>query len=139
MPDTPAAILTNAQIGDRLPIRTVGPLTRIDFARFSIATDDPNRVHIEEKVAAEAGFPNVIGSGGIVTGLLTDLVSDWAGLASVRGASIRMFAPLVPDVVLSATGTVTARQADGSLTVAAELVDGDGRRIGAGEFRVAAK
>lgn len=130
--------LARAQIGDRLPVRIVGPLTRLDFARFSIASDDPNRVHIEEQVAAAAGFSTVIGSGGIVNGVLTDLVCAWAGMKNLRGASIRMFAPLLPGVVLTATAAVTARAPDGTLTVGAELVDGNGLRIGAGEFRIGA-
>ena len=126
-----------AQVGDPIPGRTVGPLTRMDFARFSVASDDPNKVHVDERVAQAAGFPSVIGSGGIVTGLIIDVISNWCGLERVRKAKIRMFMPLVPDTVLHASGEVEARQQDGSMTVRATVVDDADNRVGTGEFLIA--
>lgn len=126
-----------AKLGDELPGRVVGPITRMEFARFSISTDDPNRVHLEEDVAAAAGFPHVIGSGGIVSGILTEVVADWAGIERVRVGNIRMFTPLVPDVTLTASGSVTERADDGALTVVAQVFDGDGTKVGEGTFTVA--
>lgn len=127
----------DAKPGDALPARTVGPVTRMEFARFSISTDDPNRVHIEEDVAAAAGFPHVIGSGGIVSGVLTEVVVDWAGIERLRAGKIRMFTPLVPDVTLRASGSVTDRSDDGTLTVVVEVHDGDGTKVGEGTYTVA--
>lgn len=126
----------DAKPGDALPARTVGPVTRMEFARFSISTDDPNRVHIEEAVAAAAGFPHVIGSGGIVSGVLTEVVADWAGIERLRAGKIRMFTPLVPDVTLTASGSVTDRADDGTLTVVVEVRDGDGTKVGGGTYTV---
>ncbi|WP_219413756.1 MaoC/PaaZ C-terminal domain-containing protein [Pseudonocardia nigra] len=125
-----------AKAGDELPGRVVGPLTRMDFARFSVATDDPNRVHVEEEVAAAAGFPHVIGSGGIVTGVLTDVVTAWAGLEAVTSGSTRMFAPLFPGVTLRASGSVTGRDDNGNLTVHVVVDDEAGTRVGEGTFAV---
>lgn len=126
----------DAQVGDALPGRVVGPITRMEFARFSIATDDPNRVHLEEDVAAAAGFPHVIGSGGIVSGILTEVVADWAGIERVRAGGIRMFIPLVPNVTLTASGAVTQRADNGTLTVEVTVFDDDGAKVGEGTYTV---
>lgn len=128
--------LAGVTVGDELPERRVGPLTRMDFARFSVSTDDPNRVHIEEAVATGAGLPDVIGSGGIVAGLLTDLVTSWGGLDALRSATLRVTAPLFPGTVLLARGNVVRRDdaGEGVVEVEASAVDAAGNRIGEGTF-----
>lgn len=125
-------------VGHELPPRRVGPLTRLDFARFSVSTDDPNRVHIEEAVAAEAGLPGVIGSGGIVTGILTDLVTSWAGREALRSATFRVTAPLFPGTVVLARGQVVSPddEMDGAVDVEAVCTDETGNRLGEGRFRL---
>lgn len=130
--------LKDVAVGHELPPRRVGPLTRLDFARFSVSTDDPNRVHIEEAVAADAGLPGVIGSGGIVAGILTDLVSSWAGLEALRSATFRVTAPLFPGTVLLARGQVVPPddETDGVVDVEAVCTDDAGNRLGEGRFRL---
>lgn len=124
--------------GQVLPGRTIGPLSRLDFARFSIATDDPNTVHIDEAVARAAGFPTVIGSGGIVAALLEQVPRKVFGLGNVLAGRGRMLAPLFPGAVLHAHGTVVRlRQDDGGSRIAeceVVLEDQDGRRIGEATF-----
>ena len=129
---------TDVEVGTQLPTREIGPFTRLDFVRFSVATDDPNRVHIEEEVAAEAGLPEVIGSGGIVAGLLTDIVASWSGLGSLRSATFKVKAPLFPGAVLQAGAEVvsTADDRSGVIEVVAHATDHTGTRIGEGTFRV---
>ena len=130
-------VTSKVDVGAELPKRTVGPFTRLDFVRFSIASDDPNRVHIEEAVAAEAGLPDVIGSGGIVAGLLTDIVTSWAGLESLRSAALKVMAPLIPGAVLHAGGEVVGRlDESGVVEVITHATDQSGTRIGEGRFRV---
>ena len=128
--------LDSVTVGDSLPVRRIGPLTRMDFARFSIAADDPNRVHIEEGVAREAGLPDVIGSGGIVVGLLTDLVTSWGGPEILQSASFRIMAPLFPGTVLLAGGRVMRWDSgdNGSAEIVAYADDESGQRLGEGTF-----
>jgi acyl dehydratase len=123
------AAWTAAQVGDGLPGRTIGPVTAMDFARFSVSMEDPNRVHIEAVVAASAGLPSVIGSGGIVQGLMDDLVADWAGKAQPRVVRNRILAPLLPDTTITATGSVTERSGR-TIVVAVKAVDQDGAALG---------
>src|SRR5437867_1117680 len=70
-PKSPAR--AGAEVGAVLPPHMAGPLDRLAFARMSVALDDPNLVHLDETVAAAAGFPSVIGSGGFVVGGLWEV------------------------------------------------------------------
>lgn len=129
-----------AQPGDELPVRTVGPLTRMDFARYSIATADPNRVHLEEDVAAAAGLPTVIGSGGMLGGIAADVVTAWGGLGSVRRASTKLLFPLFPDTTVTLRPTVSARRADADgdiVVVVVTAASADGTVLFEGTYEVA--
>jgi acyl dehydratase len=130
--------LDEAAVGEVIEERRIGPLSRLDFARFSISTDDPNRVHIEEAVAAAAGLPDVIGSGGIVTYLLTDVVTSWAGLESLHSATLRVLAPIFPGTVLLCRAHVLPAKQDGNgfVEVEAHADDESGQRIAEGTFRL---
>jgi acyl dehydratase len=124
---------SRAQVGDVLPERVIGPLTAMDFARFSVSMEDPNRVHVEHAVAERAGLPSVIGSGGIVQGLMDDLVAAWAGAGQPRVVRNRILRPLFPDSTITATGKVTERtENDGRVTlvVAIDAVDQHGQALG---------
>jgi acyl dehydratase len=124
---------TAAQVGDELPPRTIGPLTAMDFARFSLSMEDPNRVHIEESVARRAGLPSVIGSGGIVQGLMDDFVAAWAGYEQRRIVRNRILRPLLPDTTVTATGRVLERaESDATVTVVIRVraADQDGNPLG---------
>ena len=133
----PASI--NAQVGDVVPERTVGPVTRMDIARYSISTDDPNRAHIEESVATAAGLPTVTGSAGIVSGLVEDVITSWAGMGSIRRAATRMRYPLFPGAILTAKAAVRSRTEEaGSLVLElqADVHDDSGTMIFDGTYTV---
>ena len=123
------------EVGDKLPVRHLGPITRLDFARFSVSTDDPNRVHLEEAVAAAAGLATVIGSGGIVLGMLHDLVTCWAGLDRLRTSRLRVTAPLFPDTSVVVSGEVVDKR-DGVAEVRAFVDDEGGTRLAEGIYTV---
>jgi acyl dehydratase len=129
----PAAV----EAGHELLPHVAGPLDRLAFARMSVALDDPNLVHLDEAVAAAAGFPTVIGSGGFVVGALWEVVRRWAGIDRIVRGTIKQIQPLWPNTTLTARGSVTSVEDRGGRTVAvcaAELVDQDGNRIGEGTF-----
>ena len=132
-----APVPTAAGIGAALAPHMTGPLDRLAFARMSVALDDPNLVHLDETVAAAAGFPSVIGSGGFVVGGLWEVVRRWAGTDRVVRGTTRQLQPLWPDTALRACATVTALEQRDDRPVAvctAELVDQAGHRIAEGTF-----
>jgi acyl dehydratase len=134
-PTSPAPAGVGA--GRELPTHVAGPLDRLAFARMSVALDDPNLVHLDEAVAAAAGFPTVIGSGGFVVGALWEVVGRWAGIDRVVRGSTKQLLPLRPGTTLTARGSVVSVEDRHDRTVAVcatELVDQDGQRIGEGTF-----
>jgi acyl dehydratase len=124
----------------QLPSRRIGPLDRLDFARISVSLDDPNLVHLDEAVAANAGFGNVIGSGGYVLGALYEVARQWAGMDRIRSLDMRQLVPFPQGVELCATGTVaTDGDASGEsrlATVDAVVTDAGGQTIGTGTISV---
>jgi acyl dehydratase len=131
--------LGSVTVGTELPEIQAGPLDRLAFARISVALDDPNLVHLDETVAREAGFPGVIGSGGIVIGMLYEVARQWAGIERIISGQTRQLVPFPANVSLRARGHVTAiedvnsrREAICTIT----LVDQHGTTIGHGDFRV---
>lgn len=129
----------HVQVGTEIPGIHVGPLNRLAFARVSVALDDPNLVHLDETVAREAGFPGVIGSGGIVMGILYEVVRQWAGLERIVSGQTRQLQPFPAHVSLSACGKVTAiEQIDDHREAVCEITvtDQHDTEIGRGTFRV---
>jgi acyl dehydratase len=82
----------------------------MDIARFSTAVADPNRAHIEDGAARIFGFDTVFASGGLLVGVMNDMVTAWAGLSSLRRSRCSLVAPLFPGAIVTITGKVTGRE-----------------------------
>lgn len=98
--------------GDELPPLTVR-VTRSDLVRYAGASRDFNPIHWNERVAKDAGLPDVIAHGMLTMAHGARLVSDWAGSpGAVRDYGVRFTRPVVvPDddagATVEFTGTVT--------------------------------
>jgi acyl dehydratase len=106
-------------IGDALPERTFGPLTRTDFVRYQGASGDFNPIHHDETYAQAAGFPTVFSVGMLQAGYLATYVTDLFGPNAVRQFKVRFREQVWPGDVLTCTGTVS-RVEDG--TISLELI-----------------
>jgi acyl dehydratase len=71
-------------------------LDALAFARMSIATDDPNSIHVDHQAAVRAGLPSVIGSGLFVMGLLDKAARSVAGDHAAYKFDIQMRGPVLP-------------------------------------------
>jgi acyl dehydratase len=71
-------------------------LDALAFARMSIATDDPNPIHVDHQAAGRAGLPSVIGSGLFVMGLLDKAARSVAGDHAGYTFDIQMRGPVLP-------------------------------------------
>jgi acyl dehydratase len=119
-----------------LPDRRIGPLNRLDFARMSVALDDPNMVHLDDSVAAAAGFAGVIGSGGYVLAAMYEWARDWAGLERVVRVSVRQKAPFTLDDTLTTTGKIAGLVQHAGLPAVdleAAITDSAGQQIATGQ------
>ena len=117
----------------RLPI---GQITRTDFVKFAGAGGDFNPMHHDDEFARAAGFPSVFAMGMLTASLASRLITDWFGLAAVRGFEVRFRAMVWPDEYLAAEGWITSHAA----------VDGEARanvefevRNEAGEVKISGK
>lgn len=126
-------------VDGQLAPHRIGPLTRLDFARMSVALDDPNLVHLDESVAAAAGFGGVIGSGGYVLSLVYEVARRWVGTDRVCRVEMRQLAPFPQGTLLCATGAVVDTCVDGDPSlgkVEAVVTDGADTTIGTGTVTV---
>ena len=109
--------------GDALPSLQVR-ITRADLVRYAGASGDFNPIHWSDRVAREAGLPDVIGHGMLTMALASRLVTTWAGdPGAVLDYSVRFTRPVVvPDDVQGAlvafSGKVVRRVDEGTVVVA---------------------
>ena len=123
----------------QLPPFSVGPVDMRTMAQISVATDNPDPVHLDVAAAQAAGLPGVIGHGATVVSALWEPVRRWAGIERVRRAATKQVLPFRPGDALLAGGAVTAVRVDGGLSVAScdtWLMDGRQTVIGTGTFDV---
>jgi acyl dehydratase len=99
-------------IGDRVPARTFGPLTRTDFVRYQGASGDFMPVHHDERFATAAGYPTVFSVGMLQAGLLATTATDWLGPANIRRFKARFKEQVWPDDVLTCEGVITSVTAE---------------------------
>jgi 3-hydroxybutyryl-CoA dehydratase len=93
--------------GERVPPRTVGPITQTDIVRFAGAGGDFNPLHHDPGVARAAGFEQPIAMGQLTAGLLAGLVTDWCGAENLLSYEVRFTAPLLIGDVVELAGEVT--------------------------------
>jgi 3-hydroxybutyryl-CoA dehydratase len=94
-------------VGDRVPPRTVGPVSQTDIVRFAGAGGDFNPLHHDPAVAMAAGFEQPIAMGQLTAGLLAGLVTDWCGVENLLSYEVRFTAPLLIGDVVELAGEVT--------------------------------
>jgi acyl dehydratase len=124
---SPASAVPVIPLDGQLPQWRIGPLDRFDFARMSVAMDDPNLVHLDDMVAAEAGFSTVIGSGGYVLGAFYEAARQWAGLDRIRAVDMRQLRPFAPGAELCVSAEVVSKDdpaGHGLALLQAALTDG---------------
>jgi acyl dehydratase len=113
------------QVGDALPERAFGPLTRTDIVKYQGASGDFNPIHHDEGFAKAAGFPTVFSVGMLQASYLATYATELLGPANVRRFRTRFREQVWPGDVLTCTGTVTALRTDeesGEKVVDLELV-----------------
>ena len=101
-------------VGDSLPAREYGPLTRTDFVKYQGASGDFNPIHHDEAFAKSAGFPTVFSVGMLQAGILAAYCTDQFGPDNVRRFKAQFREQVWPDDVLTCSGTV-ARVGDGEV------------------------
>lgn len=114
---------TEVAEGEELPVLQV-TVTRAELIRYAGASGDFNPIHWNERVAREAGLPDVIAHGMLTMALANRLVTRWAGdPGAVMECAVRFTRPVVvPDdaegALVELSGTVAQLRDDGTAVVA---------------------
>lgn len=100
--------------GQAFPVREVGPLTRVEIARYAGAGGDFTPLHTDEEYAVANGFPSVFAMGLLGAGFLAQTLAGWVGPQNVRKYSVRFTGQVWPGDMLSAQGLVQHVDPSGS-------------------------
>jgi acyl dehydratase len=95
--------------GDELPSFTVENLTRTDFVKYAGSSGDFNPIHHDQTFAEVSGNPTVFAMGMMNAGVLSRLVSDYAGLENLRKYRVRFATRVWPGDSVTCKGKVTKK------------------------------
>src|SRR5580765_460726 len=92
--------------GDRLPEVRVANLTRTDFVKYAGSSGDFNPIHHDQTFAEASGNPTVFAMGMMNAGILSRLVSEYAGIENVRKYRVRFATRVWPGDSVTCKGKV---------------------------------
>jgi acyl dehydratase len=119
----------NVAVGDALPPLDV-PLTRTLIVATAIATRDYQDVHHDPDVARARGVPDIFMNIMTTNGFIGRFVTDWAGpAAELKRVKIRLGVPNYPGDTMHITGTVTAVDDEGRVTVEVKGANATGNHV----------
>jgi len=130
----------SAEVGATLPEVTFGPVSRATLALYAGASGDHNPAHIDLDFAKQAGLPDVFAHGMLSFGVLTRVVTQWAGIAALREFGARFVSiTQVHDEVTCRATVIERYELDGEqrLRLAVVATAQDGRETLRGDAVVA--
>jgi len=107
--------------GDALPEVRVEKLTRTDFVKYAGASGDFNPIHHDQTFAEASGNPTVFAMGMLNAGILSRVVTAFAGRPNVRRYKVRFATRVWPGDDVICRGRVTRKLELG----AEKLVEGE--------------
>jgi acyl dehydratase len=111
------------QAGDVIFDVTRPGASREQIALFSLGTEDPNPIHVDDQFARQAGFPTVLQQGPMTTAHLAALLAERFG-GRVKSLDLTFTAPVFPGEALRLTATVERVGADIVCALAVHKQDG---------------
>jgi acyl dehydratase len=114
--------------------RTLPPAGRERIALFSVATEDPNPIHVDDDFAHRAGFPTVLQQGPMTTAQFARLLEECTGVGRLRALDITFTAPVFPEDALTLRAEVTAVGATVQCALTATKADGTRTATGTAEL-----
>jgi acyl dehydratase len=95
--------------GETMPEVRVEKLTRTDFVRYAGASGDFNPIHHDQTFAEASGNPTVFAMGMLNAGILSRVVTQYAGRPAVRRFRVRFATRAWPGDDVICSGTVTRK------------------------------
>jgi acyl dehydratase len=83
------------QIGDALPSRELGPISRLVLALYAGGSGDHNPMHVDSDFAKQGGMPDVFAHGMLSMAYLAQSLTTLVRSEQIRSYSVR-FASITP-------------------------------------------
>ena len=100
-------------VGDHIPTWAHGPVAAERMALMAAILRDPNPIHFDP-ATRDDGEPNLrINQGPLNVGYIANMLTNWAGPASIKRLRVRFIANVFEGDHVEASGVVTAVTADG--------------------------
>lgn len=100
-----------------IPDLVKGPLDLAQLRAYAEASGDFNDVHLDLESARRAGIENVFAHGMLTMSFAAQLVTEWAGIGSVRKVNVRFRAPVRLGDTVVCRGKVLRTEVEGNGTV----------------------
>jgi acyl dehydratase len=114
---TTSRTAADVNVGDTLP-ELVIDITATTVVGGALATRDFTPVHHDRAHAQSQGLSDIIMNTMTTNGFVSRFVTDWTGPDTIiKGISIKLGAPNYPGDTMKMTGTVAAKEDDGTITI----------------------
>ena len=94
------------RVGDDLPPLTKPAIDRVQIARYASASNDFNRLHLDEPFAHALGFPGLFAPGMLAMGFVGQLLTSWLRRGHVRRLAARFIKIVWPGDELTCRGRI---------------------------------
>ena len=110
------------QVGDALPTREAGPISRLVLALYAGGSGDHNPMHVDSDFAKQGGMPDVFAHGMLSMAYLAQLLTAQFRPEQIRSYNVR-FASITPvNARITCTGSVIEKfEAEGERRVRLQL------------------
>ena len=110
------------RVGDDLPPLSKPAIDRVQIARYAAASNDFNRLHLDEPFAHALGFPGLFAPGMLAMGFVGQLLTAWLRRGHVRRLAARFVKIVWPGDELNCRGRIAdLRKENGACYADVEL------------------
>jgi acyl dehydratase len=100
---------SDLQVGDKIPLLQLPPLTRLTLALYCGASGDHNPIHVDTDFAKSAGMPDVFAHGMLSMAWLSRVLTNWVPQSAIRAFGVRFAALTQVGESITCTGEVTEK------------------------------
>ena len=102
------------RVGDDLPPLNKPAIDRLQIARYAAASNDFNRLHLDEPFAHALGFPGLFAPGMLAMGFVGQLLTAWLRRGHVRRLAARFVKIVWPGDELTCRGRIAELRKENS-------------------------
>jgi len=100
---------SDLQVGDKIPLLQLPPLTRLTLALYCGASGDHNPIHVDTDFAKSAGMPDVFAHGMLSMAWLSRVLTNWVPQSAIRSFGVRFAALTQVGESITCAGVVTEK------------------------------